>query len=616
MLTLFPPDDPLQSVRIKRFLIAFASYSVWSTIALITFLLGITPVSPHVFSLCCLGIFLCNILIYAAIRSGFNKRFDDPSLTLLQMIVATFWAMLILYYADEARGTVLILYLVVFVFGLFKLNLRQFLYLSVFAVLNYAAVLFLLYKNHPESLNTANEILMLIVLALVLPWFSFIGGYITRLRKKVTLSLSQAKAMELKFRTIFDSASDGIVMLDTRQETFVAANATLCQMLGYTLEEFLALKISDLYPKESQKDILNNHNKINHHALSIARNIPVLKKDQSILYADISVSFISLEGQEYSVNVIRDITERKAMEEKLQFEEQRFRNFVEHSADIIVLVNLDGLVTYINPAIEQALGYKAEERIGRRGFELVHPDDVEFLLQSFTTLATQPDSPPIYGEMHLRHKNGTYRTLEAVGSNIVKDNVVEAIMINYRDITERKLAEEALQRSEQRYLELSILDDLTQVFNSRHFHAELEKEMERSARYGHPLSLLLLDLDYFKTFNDTYGHVEGDHVLSRLGQVIKRCLRDSDSAYRYGGEEFTIILPMTTKEDAVITAQRIQNEFGKEIFTPLPGKEVFVTMSIGISQYTPKEEMKSFVHRVDQLMYRAKQNGRNQICSD
>ena len=163
---------------------------------------------------------------------------------------------------------------------------------------------------------------------------------------------------------------------------------------------------------------------------------------------------------------------------------------------------------------------------------------------------------------------------------------------------------------------MSILDDLTQVFNSRHFHAELGKEIERSTRYDHPLSLLLLDLDHFKTFNDTYGHVEGDNVLSRLGQVVKKCLRDSDSAYRYGGEEFTIILPMTTKEDAVSTAQRIQNEFRKEVFTPLQGKEIFVTMSIGASQYIPKEEMKSFVHRVDQFMYQAKQNGRDRICSD
>ena len=119
----------------------------------------------------------------------------------------------------------------------------------------------------------------------------------------------------------------------------------------------------------------------------------------------------------------------------------------------------------------------------------------------------------------------------------------------------------------------------------------------------------MLDLDKFKDFNDTYGHIEGDYVLSRIGQVIKRCLRDSDSAYRYGGEEFTIILPMTKGEDGIVTAKRVQEEFKKEAFSPVPGKEVFVTMSIGISQYKPGEDMKAFVHRVDKIMYKAKQQG-------
>jgi diguanylate cyclase (GGDEF)-like protein len=173
-----------------------------------------------------------------------------------------------------------------------------------------------------------------------------------------------------------------------------------------------------------------------------------------------------------------------------------------------------------------------------------------------------------------------------------------------------------IKESEQRYLELSIIDDLTQLYNSRHFYSQLEKEIERSNRYKQPLALLMLDLDKFKEFNDTYGHIEGDLVLSRLGRVIKRCLRETDSAYRYGGEEFTIMLPMTTSEEAIITAKRIQAEFRKESFTPVSGKEAFVTMSVGLSQYKPKEDMKAFVHRVDRLMYQAKQNGRDRICSE
>jgi diguanylate cyclase (GGDEF)-like protein len=140
--------------------------------------------------------------------------------------------------------------------------------------------------------------------------------------------------------------------------------------------------------------------------------------------------------------------------------------------------------------------------------------------------------------------------------------------------------------------------------------------MERSNRYEQPLTILMLDLDKFKDFNDTYGHVEGDYVLSRIGQVVKRCLRDPDSAYRYGGEEFVIILPMTTSGEGIVTAKRIQTELRKEAFSPVLGQEVYITVSIGLAQYKPKEEMKAFVKRVDQLMYHAKKNGRDRICPD
>jgi diguanylate cyclase (GGDEF)-like protein len=154
------------------------------------------------------------------------------------------------------------------------------------------------------------------------------------------------------------------------------------------------------------------------------------------------------------------------------------------------------------------------------------------------------------------------------------------------------------------------------LYNSRYFYTQLKKEIERSNRYDQPLTLLLMDIDKFKEFNDSYGHVEGDNALSRLGQVIKRCLRENDSAYRYGGEEFTIMLPMTSSDEGIATAKRIQAELKKETFSPVAGQKVYMTVSIGISQYKPKEEIKAFVHRVDQLMYKVKKDERGGICSD
>jgi hypothetical protein len=114
-------------------------------------------------------------------------------------------------------------------------------------------------------------------------------------------------------------------------------------------------------------------------------------------------------------------------------------------------------------------------------------------------------------------------------------------------------------------------------------------------------------------------HVDSEPASSKdyspPGQVVKRCLRETDFAYRYGGEEFTILLPMTTSTDGAVTAERIRTEFKKETFSPAPGQDVHVTVSIGLAQYRHQEEMKAFVHRVDQLMYQGKKSGKDRVYS-
>ena len=122
-----------------------------------------------------------------------------------------------------------------------------------------------------------------------------------------------------------------------------------------------------------------------------------------------------------------------------------------------------------------------------------------------------------------------------------------------------------------------------------------------------------MDIDNFKDYNDTYGHLEGDKVLVRFSQIIKSCLRANDSAYRYGGEEFTVLLPETGGERAKTVAQRIRKTLEVEQFTPRPDEEVQITISIGVTQYFPKEELSTFIQRADKAMYLSKQNGRNKV---
>jgi len=183
-----------------------------------------------------------------------------------------------------------------------------------------------------------------------------------------------------------------------------------------------------------------------------------------------------------------------------------------------------------------------------------------------------------------------------------------------RVLRERQLTKERVHMLE-KLKKLSITDGLTRLYNSRHFYNQLKAEIDRCNRYKHPLSLLLLDIDHFKRYNDTFGHLEGDRVLVRLGELIKQVLRKMDSAYRYGGEEFTVILPETIGAEAETVAHRLRTTVEAEKFSPSQVKEASITVSVGVTEYNPKEEVATFIQRADKAMYQSKQDGRNIVTS-
>ncbi len=161
---------------------------------------------------------------------------------------------------------------------------------------------------------------------------------------------------------------------------------------------------------------------------------------------------------------------------------------------------------------------------------------------------------------------------------------------------------------------LAITDPLTDLNNSRHFFNQVSIEIERSNRYDHFLSIVLLDIDNFKKYNDSYGHLEGDKVLVTLGRIITSHLRNMDSAYRYGGEEFILLLPGTKKMEANTVAERLRVAVESEKLYPRNDKtHVIVTISAGVAQYRQNEDRDSFIKRADDAMYKSKRNGRNRI---
>ncbi|MBM3243495.1 MAG: GGDEF domain-containing protein, partial [Candidatus Omnitrophica bacterium] len=163
--------------------------------------------------------------------------------------------------------------------------------------------------------------------------------------------------------------------------------------------------------------------------------------------------------------------------------------------------------------------------------------------------------------------------------------------------------------------ELAIMDGLTRVFCRRHFLERLNEEVKRSKKFKHSFSFLMVDIDKFKSFNDKYGHLVGDAILREVSKTIKETIRQIDFVGRYGGEELSIVLPETDKEQALLAAERLRYEIEKRKIK-VYDEELKVTISVGISSFPADAgDSAAIVEAADCALYSAKRAGRNKVCA-
>ena len=255
---------------------------------------------------------------------------------------------------------------------------------------------------------------------------------------------------------------------------------------------------------------------------------------------------------------------------------------------------------FFNELKARTIGYEVED-IGQIGFEFftskLHPDDYDRVMDNMRQhLVGKTDAYEV--EYRIKHRDGYYLWYYDRGVITKRDNVgtpleLQGIVFN---ITESKKLEEQLTK----YAEQ---DTLTNALNRRMLFKELEHQMHMNEYLDKPFSLLMFDVDRFKTINDTYGHLVGDEVLIETINLINQTKRDVDITFRYGGDEFFLVLPNTRQEDALNLVSRIQDVFKK---TPISSVG-YVVLSMGVSQYKPGETIDQLINRVDQMMYQSKQ---------
>ncbi|WP_082821002.1 putative bifunctional diguanylate cyclase/phosphodiesterase [Gemmatimonas phototrophica] len=290
--------------------------------------------------------------------------------------------------------------------------------------------------------------------------------------------------------------------------------------------------------------------------------------------------------------------------------EARFRALVQHSSDVIMIVDPDGTIRYASPSMATVFGHTPSALVGTNLLVLLHDEDYvvgsRFLDElARTTVRTGHSSPGVLKcEWRLRNAAGAWMTVDNVGTNLLREPVIGGLVLNTRDVTEQSVIK-------QQYMHQAFHDPLTDLANRSLFLYQVGHALARQSRHSHPVTVLFLDLDNFKTVNDSLGHAFGDRLLVEAARRLATCVRASDLIARLGGDEFAVLVEDAESVDEVlIVATRIGEALSRPFM--LGGKEVFVNASIGIARSTSGEGSDELVRNADVAMYVAKTRGKGQ----
>ncbi|SFV62924.1 diguanylate cyclase (GGDEF domain) [hydrothermal vent metagenome] len=291
--------------------------------------------------------------------------------------------------------------------------------------------------------------------------------------------------------------------------------------------------------------------------------------------------------------------ENKKAAQKLKESEEKFRTLTQISLTGIFIYQEQFI--YVNPAFCDITGYTEEELLTMAPWEIVTPKYKEKIKEIAQKRIQGEFLKSTNMQLEVERKDGSVRAIKVSVATMAYKSRFMATG-NMMDITEHIELEEKLKR-------LATKDALTGIYNRYKTTLIIEDQIKRENRYNEIFSLLMFDIDHFKKVNDTYGHDIGDYVLQELCHVVSNNIRDTDKFGRWGGEEFMLIAPHTNKKEAIELAEKIRKSIEEHPFKQVQQ----ITISVGVTEYKREEEFATFTKRVDDALYQAKTNGRNQV---
>lgn len=404
-----------------------------------------------------------------------------------------------------------------------------------------------------------------------------------------------------KFSSIFNHSLDAIALVNLETELFEEVNPVAVKMYGYTKEEFAKLKPIDLDGQYDQKQIDKIHKEIKEKGFSIFETKSKFK-DGTIIDVLIYSNLFMMYEKPYLHTTIRDITSQKEIERKIK----EYISIMDKHV-LVSTTDLKGVITSASKAFCDLSGYTQEELIGSNHSILRHPDTPKEIYKSLWETITQDKT--WVGEIKNKKENGdSYWISTTIEAIFDKFGVKSGYTSIKHDITDKKQIEI-----------ISITDGLTQIFNRRYFDELFPKFINSAKRENELISFIIMDIDHFKQYNDTYGHQEGDNVLIQVADTIKNSLnRVEDYCFRLGGEEFGVLYKSESKQKALEFANSIrQNIENLEIVHEKNSASSYITVSMGlICKEATQIKVESIYKEADKLLYKAKEFGRNQVSSN
>jgi diguanylate cyclase (GGDEF)-like protein/PAS domain S-box-containing protein len=390
------------------------------------------------------------------------------------------------------------------------------------------------------------------------------------------------------------------------------------ELLGWKPEERIGQKAYELIIPADRPVFMKAYQRLLEGAESVCASVRMRKKNGSIVWMEGNARLMrdsATEAPKGAVVIMRDITKRKKLEDQLAASTVDFKFLEKYSADLICRTGKDQVIEYLSPSSLELLGWTPEERIGNKVSGLVIPEDLTVFEKAYQRLLAGAET--VTAEVRIRKKNGSIVWMEGnarLGRN-PETQEIEGIVLITRDITKRKKLETQLSA-------LALTDGLTGLLNRRAFDEALEREWKRTLREGSEMSLLLLDIDHFKQFNDQYGHQAGDDCLRAVAAAVSEAVRITDTVARYGGEEITVILPSTFTAGAVEVAEKIRASV-EALQLPLEGNPEggsWVSVSVGVATALARQGgtmrmPESLLLAADNAMYKAKHEGRNRVAT-